>query len=267
MHHHERVHTPLCAPEIIYACDPRGVLLMDDSETSSVTWGRKEIPYTIRRDTRREFPGFSVLPCGTVELRAPMHLDTVAADALAAQEASWIVQRLEGVVCLYTAAPYEFVTGESLSYLGGEYRLKVLPGETRDMMLRNGWLRVPVREGKQQAGRVRAALVAWFRAKAEARLPERVEAWREAVGVPMPPVVIANQRKHLGNCDRNGTIRLNWRLIQAPGRLMDYVIVHQLVHLLHRGHGPEYWKAFERVMDDCHYRREALNRERAALFW
>ena len=50
-------------------------------------------------------------------------------------------------------------------------------------------------------------------------------------------VVVANQQKRWGSCDQQGTIRLNWRIIQAPMRLVDYVVVHELVHLRHGGHG------------------------------
>ena len=50
-----------------------------------------------------------------------------------------------------------------------------------------------------------------------------------------------------GSCDHRGTIRLNWRIVQAPMRLVDYVVVHELVHLRHRGHGRDYWQAVGRV--------------------
>ena len=69
----------------------------------------------------------------------------------------------------------------------------------------------------------------------------------------------------MGSCDGTVTTRLNWRIIQAPLRLVDYVVVYQLAHLLHRGHGPKYWKAVERVMSNHHYRSEALKRDRAGL--
>ena len=90
---------------------------------------------------------------------------------------------------------------------------------------------------------MRTALVVWLRRHAAARLPERVETWRAKAGVAMPRVVVADQRKRWGSCDRSGTIRLNCRIIQAPMRLIDYVVVHELVHLRHRGHGRDYWRA------------------------
>ena len=59
----------------------------------------------------------------------------------------------------------------------------------------------------------------------------------------------------------------NWRIIQAPMRLVDYVVVHELVHLRHRGHGREYWQALGRVMPDYERRREDLRRCGAGLAW
>ena len=121
-------------------------------------------------------------------------------------------------------APREFVSGESVLYLGRHYRLKVRPdatGATGAATLRGGWLHVPAPAGAPQAAHVRTALVAWFRRHAAERLPERVGAWRAKAGVPPPRAVVAEQRKRWGSCDHRGTIRLNWRIVQAPMRLVD----------------------------------------------
>ena len=105
---------------------------------------------------------------------------------------------------------------------------------------------------------VRVALVSWFRRHAAERLPEGVEAWRAKAAVAMPRVVIADQQKRCGSCDCSGTVRLNWRIVQAPMRLVDYVVVHELVHLPHRGPRRDYWRALRRVMPDYERHREDL---------
>lgn len=120
---------------------------------------------------------------------------------------------------------------------------------------------------KETRRAVRAALVSWFRGKAEERFPGRVEAWQEALGATMAPVVISNQRKRLTSWGRDGAMRLNWRLIQLPDWLVDYVVVRQLVHLRHGRQGRAVREAFERVMPDWRYRRQVLRREEPALFW
>ena len=247
-------------------------------ETSVVVWGETRLPYTIRRSPRRKKTvAVTVDPAGGVLLVAPEHLATDKLDGIVARNAGWIVRRLRRAQTHGPPrSPREFVSGESVLYLGRHYRLKVHPlaaGETTPhdttggAKLRGGWLHVPAPAGVEQTAHVRAALVAWLRRHAATRLPERVEAWREKAGVAMPRVVVADQRKRWGSCDRSGTIRLNWRIIQAPMRLIDYVVVHELVHLRYRGHGRDYWRAVGRVMPDYERRREELRRCGAGLAW
>ena len=119
-----------------------------------------------------------------------------------------------------------------------------------------GWLHVSAPRG--QAAEVRTAVVAWLKAHAARRLPERVEVWHRKVGVPPPRIMVVEQQKRWGSCDRRGTLRLNWRIIQAPMTLVDYVVVHELVHLKHRGHGKDYWQALGRAMPDYERRRDDL---------
>ena len=238
-------------------------------ETSAITWGETRVAYAIRRSARRKKTvAVTVDPAGDVLLVAPEHFTTSRLDAVVRRKAAWIVQRLRHVEA-HDPPPSarEFVSGESVLYLGRHYRLKVGPLETGDAKLRGGWLHVPAPAGAGQTAAVRAALVAWLRRHAAERLPERVEAWRAKAGVAMPRVVIADQQKRWGSCDRSGTIRLNWRIIQAPMRLVDYVVVHELVHLRHRGHGRDYWQALGRVMPDYERRREDLRQRGVGLAW
>ena len=121
--------------------------------------------------------------------------------------------------------------------------------------------------GADQPAQVRAALISWLRRHAEERLLERVDAWRMKAGVSMPQVLVADQRKRWGSCDQGGTIRLNWRTIQAPMRLVDYVVVHELTHLLHRRRGREYWQSVGRFMPGYERRREELRELGGRLMW
>ena len=238
-------------------------------ETSAIVWGSRRVSYTIRRSARRKKTvAVTVEPTGSVLVIAPERLATDRLDAIVTRKAEWIVRRLrraEGQAP--PASPREFVSGESVLYLGRHYRLKVDPHATGEAKLRGGWLHVPVLGETQQTAHVRAALVSWFRRHAAERLPERVEAWRSKVGTPMPRVIVADQQKRWGSCNQRDTIRLNWRIIQAPMRLIDYVVVHELVHLRHRGHSRSYWQAVGRVMPDYERRREELRQCGTGLAW
>ena len=242
---------------------------MTAPETSAVTWGDRRLPYAIRRSARRKKTvAVTVDPGGSVLVVAPVRLARTRLDEIVTRKAAWIAQRVRRAESRDPPpAPREFVSGESVLYLGRHYRLKVHPDGNGPAKLRGGWLHISAPAGADQAAGVRTALVSWFRRHAAERLPERVETWRAKAGVPVPRVVVADQRKRWGSCDHRGTIRLNWRIVQAPMRLVDYVVVHELVHLRHRGHGRDYWRTVGRIMPDYERRREELRRCGFALAW
>ena len=238
-------------------------------ETSVIAWGGTQLPYSIRRSARRKKTvAVTVDASGGVLLVAPVQLSIGELDAMVRRKAPWIDKQMRRIGAQEsTPFPREFVSGESILYLGRHYRLKVCSQKTGDAKLRGRWLQVPTPAGADQTDQVRAALISWLRRRAEEHLPERVKAWRMKVGVSMPKVLVADQRKRWGSCDQGGTIRLNWRIIQAPMRLVDYVVVHELVHLLHRGHGRDYWQAVGRFMPGYERRREELGELGGRLMW
>ena len=75
-------------------------------------------------------------------------------------------------------------------------------------------------------------------------------------GVDAPKLVVKDQQKRWGSCDQAGTIRLNWKIIQAPMRLVDYVVAHELVHLIHTDHTKAFWARLGRAMPDYDRRKE-----------
>ena len=242
---------------------------MTTREKSVVAWGNKQMAYTIRRSTRRrKTVTVSVDSGGGVLLAVPTDFPTPDIDAVVRRKAAWIDEQIRRVKSQDPPlGPREFVSGESVLYLGRHYRLKVCLHSDGPAKLRGRWLHIPAGAGDSQAEQVRTALISWLRLRAEGRLPERVDAWRAKVGVPMPPVLLASQRKRWGSCDKHGTIRLNWRIVQAPMRLVDYVVVHELAHLRHRGHGRDYWQAVARVMPDYNRRRKELRELGGRLIW
>ena len=242
-------------------------------ETSEIQFGQTGISYKIRRSPRRrKTVEVTVDPRQGVVVAAPERVPTGCLDSIVRQKARWILERQRRFQQANPAiAPREFVSGESVWYLGRHYRLKVLANPNRaKASLVSGWLRVPrhstpaTRDGSEV---VRASVIAWYHQRATTRLPERVARWCGKVGVAMPALVVADQQKRWGSCSSRGTVRLNWRIVQAPMRLVDYVVVHELAHLLHQGHGMDYWRALGKVMPDYERRREELRRIGSRLEW
>jgi predicted metal-dependent hydrolase len=208
-----------------------------------------------------------------VVLLAPVGIPVDRLDRVVHRKARWIVGKLRRGASLPTSLPpREFVSGETFRYLGRQYRLRVASEGSRrpSVSLRGGWLLVRVPgglEGPERAEAVQQALVGWYRLHATERLPERVTFWSERFDIPMPTVLIRDQTKRWASCDRKRVMRFNWRIIQASMTLVDYVVVHELVHLSHREHTRDFWSVLGKAMPDYEHRRAALRLLGNALNW
>ncbi|WP_434041651.1 MULTISPECIES: M48 metallopeptidase family protein [Sorangium] len=98
------------------------------------------------------------------------------------------------------------------------------------------------------------------------RLPAWAAPWALKLGVAFQRILVTDQAKRWGSCSR-GVLRLNWRIVQAPRTLVDYVLAHELAHLIHDDHGREFWGALGRVMPDYEARRAGLGELGPALLW
>jgi predicted metal-dependent hydrolase len=245
---------------------------MIGTEVSEIQFGRTRIGYQVRRSRRRRTVAVAVDPRIGVLLRAPENVPLVRLDRVVHAKARWILDRLRHVRRTENGlAPREFVSGESYLYLGRSYRLKVVPcDEPGDAKLIGGWIQVPIaksHDSPERAVAVRTTLESWYRNHARLRLPERVSRWFNKVGVDEPRIVVRDQQRRWASCDARGVVRFNWRIIQAPLPLVDYVVVHELVHLKDRNHTRGFWTAVGRVLPDYERRREELRRIGVRLEW
>lgn len=236
-------------------------------EQSSVQFGGTAIPYTIKRGRRVKTVAVGVDPIEGVYVRAPKDTPIERLDKIVHRKAKWIVdRRLRHGDLPPPSSPREFVSGETFLYLGRQYRLKVLRGRRGVVRLVAGRLQVPIPAGSDPDV-VRERLVTWYRAHAERRLPERVAIWAPKLGLEPKSVLIRDQRKRWGSADSNGNVRFNWRVVQAPMGLVDYVVAHELIHLQHQGHTRAFWAALGQVMNDYEERREALRQLGRVMVW
>jgi predicted metal-dependent hydrolase len=163
------------------------------------------------------------------------------------------------------------VTGETVLYLGRQLRLKVIEtAEEQDPRIWAGWYEVPIARGLPADERrleVRRRLAGALRGRADRYLPGRLaEVCREA-RVEQPNMIVREQRKRWGSCDASGTLRINWRIIQAPMRLIEYVLAHELVHLRYPSHDRAFWSAVGHYMPDYESRRSRLKELGPTLLW
>lgn len=240
-------------------------------EHSEVQFGRTLIDYGIRRSQRRKTVAVTVLPTGRVVLTAPTDTSITRLDNVVKNKARWIAGRLRHIRPVAgPAAPKEFLTGESFFYLGRQYRLRVLAGKAEGVKLDAGRMVVETEAGlgaDARAARVRALLVGWYRGRAQQRLSVRAAYWAERIGVPSPMVLVREQELRWGSCSSTGVVRFNWRVIQAPSRLVEYVVAHELLHLRHPDHTKAFWAALGSVLPDAEARRASLREFGSRADW
>jgi predicted metal-dependent hydrolase len=245
------------------------------AERSTVRFGTATIPFEVRRSEKRREVSLVVQPGRTgVLVLAPAGAPMDRLAAVVAQRGSWVLAKLRLVdLADAPARSREFVSGEGFTYLGRSFRLAVEVIRGADVVparLERGWLEVPVRRELSASARrraVRAAIIAWFRARAAARLPERLERFTTKLALPAPRLLLRDQSRRWGSCNESGEVRINWRIVQAPMLLVDYVVAHEAVHLKHRNHTRAYWMELGRLVPDMDRCRAELRERGGEYLW
>ncbi|MFO7830561.1 MAG: SprT family zinc-dependent metalloprotease [Desulfuromonadaceae bacterium] len=193
---------------------------------------------------------------GTVSIRVPMHTSVDQIDAFLHARRDWILKKVALQAQMSPAKPRAYVSGELFSYLGSNYRLKVEEGAFAPVKLQQGCLIVTVPGGRTQAHLVRNALIRWYKQRAYEKLNQKVEQLAPQVGAHPSQVEIKSFKARWGSCSSTGVVQFNWRIMLAPTQMVDYVVVHELCHLLQHNHSKAYWREVERVMPDYRACRE-----------
>jgi predicted metal-dependent hydrolase len=246
---------------------------MNSAESHHLDFGGEFINFSIERTLRRKTVAISVGYDG-VRVLAPFDLDDDRVIAIVRQKGPWLLRKQAGYRELGgTPSTREFVSGETFHYLGRPYRLKVVPDEaaviTR-IVARGSSLLAPVLPNAGAPVRraaVRSALRHWYREHAKIHFSARTRAMAELLGIPTPAVQVVDQSKRWGSCDAYGRIRLNWRLIMASMKSVDYVIAHEACHILEHNHSRRFWRSLEIIMPDYQARLRELDRQGHLFVW
>ena len=185
-----------------------------------------------------------------VKVRVPKSLSDSRIRDLISRRTVWIRAKLKEQSEQPVPKPREYVSGEAFPYLGKNYRLKVITGQNPSIKLKHGYLVATVPAGKPRQKAVRGLIENWYQSHAGIRLREKTERLAKIVGVSPSSVSVKSYKSRWGSCSGQGDISYNWQIILAPHRIVDYVVVHELCHLLEHNHSPRYWQHVERYVPD-----------------
>ena len=222
------------------------------------------IPYRIRESARRSTLALELRADGSLTVAAPAGVPLALVRRFVASRRRWI----EGKRALLAQAQrprLAFETGARLPLLGTALTLQLAPGRERATRCRRDgdMLVVPAAAG-DAAQRV---VETWYRHLAADHFAERVAHFAPRVERAPQRLTVRAQRTRWGSCTRHGHVSLNWRLLQASPEVLDYVVVHELCHLLVPNHSPRFWAEVARVIPDFRERREILRATHVWLAW
>lgn len=209
-------------------------------------------PVILRRTQRKKSIAIS-LRDGEIVVLAPHRVPDAEIRDLIAAKSAWLRRKLAIQACAPRPAPRQFVDGERLLFLGEQYPLRVLDGRKANAELEQGVFVVHARRAhsrERRARSIRAALTRWYKAEAATMFAERTAHFASQLGAAPRRISFRDYKSMWGKCTGGGEITYNWKLVMAPLRIVDYVVIHELSHLHHLNHSKEFWRCVERAAPD-----------------
>jgi predicted metal-dependent hydrolase len=198
-----------------------------------------DLVYTIKRSIKRRKLTISVERDRSVVVHAPEGMPDEKIRQVVESKRQWIYEKI-GHPQKYQRLPHapgkELVSGESALYLGRQYRIEVVKTGLPGVQFAQRFL-IPATQKEQRE----EALREWYIRKAKEEIIPRVKRHAGEIGVDAAEIKIVDSLYRWGSCTVKDNVNFNWRLIKAPMFVVDYVIVHELAHLIEANHTPRFW--------------------------
>lgn len=228
----------------------------------TVTLKSKEILYRILISSIRETIGIEVTMDNGVMIRTPPNTEDITIQRFLQDKEDWILKKLDKFNEIENHPhPKEFVAGERLSYIGRSYRLHVKSYDKKRIKFsfsKGKFLLYIPKNKERDNSKIREKVVEWYKIQAAKKLQERVDYLAPKIGKSPSNVKVREFKSRWGTCQDDDSIDFNWRIIMAPMSIIDYVIVHELSHLVTRDHSKNFWSKLSAIIVDHEKRKEWL---------
>jgi predicted metal-dependent hydrolase len=195
-----------------------------------------ELEYEIKYSNRKTV-NISVERDRSIIVRAPEGVSEEKIKHIVQSKRNWIIDKVNhDQKYPMKIEPKEFVSGESIMYLGRNYQLLVVEKEIEGVEFNQRFL--ISRSNQKQAYEL---LKSWYMERAKIKIEPKVKSFAQQLGVTYKVVKISDMKYRWGSCTPNNNVIFNWRLIKAPIHVLDYLIVHELAHLIELNHSSRFW--------------------------
>jgi hypothetical protein len=210
----------------------------------------EEIPVEkIIRSSRRTI-ALEITSGATLVVRAPRRASAADIEEIIRQKSSWILRKIGEIKQRPCLPCHEYADGEMFLYLGQSYPLQIV--EKGSITIERGD-RLYV--SRTLLPDIRNQLKYWYREEALREISARCMHFSLKTGHFPVTIRITDAQQRWGSCTPKGGVNFSWRLIQAPPEMVDYVVVHELVHLIQPDHSKKFWDIVRKIMPDYEIRR------------
>ena len=180
---------------------------------------------------------------------------------------SWIIKKLSEMKEKEDLkTEHAYINGEDFLYLGLNYALQITINESVKkpfIKLDEDLLYMTINENNSD--KIRELLEEWYRWMAYEKIMERIEYYQIYFNVKPNNIKIKKQEKRWGSCSSKKDLFFNWKIIMAPLKVLDYIVVHEMSHMAYMNHSRDFWDLVERIMPDYRLRKEWLKKNGVTL--
>jgi predicted metal-dependent hydrolase len=206
--------------------------------------------------SRRKSVAVIVRPDGTLEVRAPLGLAEGRIQEFVKSHAEWIQKQQKRARLAAPPSVKTYSNGEEFLFLGRSHPLRIIPHQRPALAFDGGTFQL-ARSAKPKA---KEYFARWYKARAQEMLTAQVNALAAQRGFTFQKMRISSARTRWGSCSSKGTLSFTWRLMMAPPEIVDYVVVHELVHTQIHNHSKIFWQGVAKLLPDYKQRRTWLRK-------
>ncbi len=218
------------------------------------TYKYKDIEYALKQSNRKT-SSIYIERDGSISVLVSKQLSHAEIENIIEKKRYKIYSHLAEWEDANTSKVYrEFVSGEGFYYLGRTYKLEIVEDQNTPLKLKNGYFLLR----KKDLPKAKEHFIHFYKEKGESKINERVSYWEKLLNVEPNDVKIMELQNRWGSCSEKKNVNFHWKSIMTPLTIIDYIIAHELTHLIHPNHSEAFWLELDKVMPDYRERKSWL---------
>ena len=205
---------------------------------------------------------------GLVEVRAPFKIEQKEIDSFVLQKMGWIKKKLSLQKSVKKLIRKKFKNEENFQFLGKDLKLKITIGENKKSYIDDKFIYLVLNNNKENfKEKIKEKLETLFRETAKDVFKNKTLNEAKKIKVTPKKIIVRSYKRRWGSCSHKKDISYNWKLIMAPEKIIRYVVIHELCHLIHFNHSRDFWKSVEKIIPDYKSSKEWLKLNQHLLDW